>query len=358
MSITLTEARGTEPFDQTYGIGYQVNHADWSPFPRVNKLRQTFLDRPYDVDVERLRLITEAYQKYEGYPRKLVCARAFENILLNVGLEIYEDDLIVGKIAAPAKASPIYPEFSVNWIIDEILHSPFEERPNDQFYIRNDEERQEILELCAWWKGKTIDDLVNVRLDEDQVKGSEVGERIFQTNLYHYAGTGHLAINYPKLMEVGFAGLVREAKKHLETLSKRDPDYGDKRDQYQAMIIMHEAAMKYTERYAKLAEEKAAIEKNEQRKQELEEMAANCYQIAKGAPENFWQALQLFNIATALIQVESNGHSISYGRMDQWLQPYYEADIQQGKITKEFVLELLEVEYVKRLQSGRRLATL
>ncbi|MGX7197262.1 hypothetical protein [Enterococcus olivae] len=77
MSITLTEARGTEPFDQTYGIGYQVNHADWSPFPRVNKLRQTFLDRPYDVDVERLRLITEAYQKYEGYPRKLVCARAF-----------------------------------------------------------------------------------------------------------------------------------------------------------------------------------------------------------------------------------------------------------------------------------------
>lgn len=347
MSITLTKARGVEPFDQTYGIGYQVNHADWSPFPRVNKLRQTFLDRPYDIDVERLRLVTEAYQKYEGYPRKFICAKAFENILLNVGLEIYQDDLIVGEIAAPAKASPIYPEFSVNWIIDEILHSPFEERPNDQFYIRNDEERQEILELCAWWKGKTIDDLVNLGLDEDQIKGSEVGEKIFQTNLYHYAGTGHLAIDYPKLMRVGFSGLVEEAKERLESLNKREPEYADKRDQYEAMIIMHEAAMKYTERYAKLAEEKAKREKDSKRKEELEAMATNCYQIAKGAPQNFWQALQLFNIATALIQVESNGHSISYGRMDQWLYPYYEADIKKGTIAKEFVLELLEVEYVK-----------
>lgn len=76
-------------------------------------------------------------------------------------------------------------------------------------------------------------------------------------------------------------------------------------------------------------------------------MATNCYQIALGAPKTFWQALQLFNIATTLIQIESNGHSISYGRMDQWLYPYYEADMKNGRITKEFVLELLEVEYVK-----------
>lgn len=347
MSITLTKPSGTEPFDKSYGIGYQVNHADWSPFPRVNQLRQTFLDRPYDIDVERLRLVTEAYKKYEIYPRKLVCAHAFENILLNVGLDIYEEDLIVGEIAAPAKASPIYPEFSVNWIIDEILHSPFEEREHDQFYIRNEKEKQEILELCAWWKGKTIDDLVNIRLDEDQVKGSEVGERIFQTNLYHYAGTGHLAIDYEKLMRVGFAGLIEEAREHLAKLNKRDPEYADKRDFYDAMIIMHEAVQKYIERYAILAESYAAKEKDLDRKKELEMIAVNCHQIAKGAPETFWQALQLFNIATTLIQVESNGHSISYGRMDQWLYPYYEADIKNGTITKEFALELLEVVYVK-----------
>lgn len=346
---THTNACGTEPFDKTYSLGYQVHHEDWSPFPRVNHLRQTFLDRNYDIDVERLRLVTETYKKYEksGLSRKLVCAYAFENVLLNTTLYIYDEDLIVGEIAAPAKASPIYPEFSVNWIIEEVLHSPFEERDHDQFYFRNDEERQETVELCKWWQGKTIDDAVNARLDEDQKKGSEVGEKIFQTNLYHYAGTGHLAIDYPRLMSLGFDGLIKEAEEKLAGLSKRDPEYGSKRDFYQAAVIMHQAAKKYTERYAVLAEEMAAKETDGKRKEELLAIAENCHAVAGGAPKTFWQAMQLFNIATALIQVESNGHSISYGRMDQWLYPFYEADMKNNTISKEFALELIEVEYVK-----------
>lgn len=347
MNVNRTDARGTEAFDHMYSLGYQVNHEDWSPFPRVNRLRQDFLDRPYEVDVERLRLVTEAYQKHENSPRKLQCAYAFENILLNSTLYIYEDDLILGEIAAPAKASPIYPEFSVNWIIDEILHSPFEERPHDQFYIRNDQERQEIIELCRYWQGRTVEDLVNSRLEKDQTKGSQLGKKIFQTNLYHYAGTGHLAIDYAKLMKVGYNGLIEHAQSGLANLSKRDPEYGDKRDFYQAMIIMLEAAKKYLERYAKLAGEQAAAETDPKRKSELEAMAANCHAVAGAPPETFWQAMQLFNIATTLIQVESNGHSISYGRMDQWLYPYYEKDINNGTLTKEFALELIEVEYVK-----------
>ncbi len=346
---THTNACGTEPFDKTYSLGYQVHHEDWSPFPRVNHLRQTFLDRNYDIDVERLRLVTETYKKYEksGLSRKLVCAYAFENVLLNTTLYIYDEDLIVGEIAAPAKASPIYPEFSVNWIIEEVLHSPFEERDHDQFYFRNDEERQETVELCKWWQGKTIDDAVNARLDEDQKKGSEVGEKIFQTNLYHYAGTGHLAIDYPRLMSLGFDGLIKEAEEKLAGLSKRDTEYGSKRDFYQAAVIMHQAAKKYTERYAVLAEEMAAKETDGKRKEELLAIAENCHAVAGGAPKTFWQAMQLFNIATALIQVESNGHSISYGRMDQWLYPFYEEDMKNNTISKEFALELIEVEYVK-----------
>ncbi|MBP3927120.1 MAG: formate C-acetyltransferase/glycerol dehydratase family glycyl radical enzyme [Clostridium sp.] len=347
MSICHTNACGTESYDQTYSLGYEVHHKDWSPFPRVNHLRQTFLDRPYEIDVERLRLVTEAYQKHAVCPRKLQCAYAFENVLLNTTLYIYDEDLILGEIAAPAKASPIYPEFSVNWIIDEILHSPFEEREHDQFYFRNDEERQEVLELCRWWQGRTIDDMVTSRLEEDQKKGSQLGKKIYQTNLYHYAGTGHLAIDYARLMKLGYGGLIKEAEDALANLSKRDPEYADKRDFYQAMIIMHKAASAYTERYAKLAEETAAKETDPKRKSELETMAENCHQIALNPPQTFWQALQLFNIATALIQVESNGHSISYGRMDQWLYPFYEKDLNNGTITRDFALELIEVVYVK-----------
>jgi len=347
MKMNNTNPCGTEAFDKVYSIGYQVNHEDWSPYPRVNNLRQTFLDRPYDIDVERFRLVTEAYQKNESSPRKLQCAYAFENILLNTTLSIYDEDLILGEIAAPAKASPIYPEFSVKWITDEILNSPFEERSNDQFYIRNEKEKQEILELCKYWEGKCADDLINIRLDEEQKKGSHVGEKVFQTNNYHFAGIGHFAMDYKKLMTLGYSGVIEEAKTHFTKLSKTDPEYGEKRDFYKATIIMLEASKKYITRYAKLAEDMAAVETDENRKQELEDMAANCHVISGDAPKTFWQALQLFNFATTLIQIEGNGHSISYGRMDQWLNPFYEADMKNNEITKEFVLELIEVLYVK-----------
>ncbi|MGL5620799.1 pyruvate formate lyase family protein, partial [Cetobacterium sp.] len=327
MNVKHTNARGIEAFDKTYSLGYEVNHKDWSPFPRVNKLRQIFLDRPYEIDVQRLRLVTEAYQKYEASPRKLQCAYAFENILMNTEIDIYDEDLILGEIAAPAKASPIYPEFSVDWIIDEILNSPFEERSNDQFYIRNEEDREEILELCRYWKGKSSNEIITARLDNSQKLGSHMGEKIFQTNNYHFAGIGHFAIDYNKLMTLGYDGTIAQVKEYLGKLSKKDSDYGSKRDYYNATLIMLEASKKYILRYANLAEERAMIENNLKRKNELLTMSANCKVIAGGTPKTFWQALQLFNFGTTLIQIEGNGHSISYGRMDQWLFPFYDADI-------------------------------
>ncbi len=342
-----TAAIGVDAYDKVYGLGYQVGHEDWSPYARVNKLRQRFLDRPYNIDVERLRLVTEAYQKHEQAPRILQCAYAFENVLLNTQLEIYPDDLIVGEIAAPAKASPIYPEFSVDWIIDEILHSPFEERANDQFYIRNDQERAEILELCEYWRGKTANEMIAAHLDDDQKKGSHMGEKVFQTNNYHFAGIGHFAMDFTKLMTLGYDGVIAQATGALAALPKSDPDYGEKRDFYKATLISLKAAKCYIVRYAEIAEELAATEESAQRRHELETIAANCHQIAGGVPQSFWQALQLFNFAVTLTQIEGNGHSISYGRMDQWLHPFYLKDVQQRGVDKAFILELLEVLYVK-----------
>ena len=342
-----TMACGLDPYDKTYSLGYEVGHGDWSPFPRVNRLRQVFLDRPFNIDNERFRNVTKAYQMYEDLPVKLRCAKAFESILLNATLHIYDDDLILGEIAAPAKASPQYPEFSVNWMLYEALNEPFEEREHDQFFFVSEEDRVEFIELCRWWQGKAVDDQVDARLNDEHRKGSQSGKKIFQTNLYHYGGVGHYVMNYEKILRIGFDGMVSEAKEHLANLSEGDPDYDEKKEFYEAVIICHEAAIKYIERYAELAEEMAASEKDPQRRRELEMMAENCRQIAGGPAESFWQALQLFNFATTLTQIESNGHSVSYGRMDQWLYPYYQADIQSGAITKEFAQELLEVTYVK-----------
>lgn len=188
---------------------------------------------------------------------------------------------------------------------------------------------------------------MEARLEPDQVKGSEDGRKIYQTNLYHYAGTGHLAIDYPRLMRLGVGGIQAEAEAGLNALSKRDPEYCEKRDFYRAILIMYRAVEQYILRYASLADQTAQSEPDPVRQKELLQIAANCRQISSGAPQTFWQALQLFNLMTTLIQVESNGHSISYGRMDQWLLPFYEADLRAGNLCKEFALELLEVEYVK-----------
>lgn len=347
MNKIHTGALGIESYDKTYGIGYEVGHGDWSPYPRVNILRQRFLDRRFDIDIERMRNITEAYQKNENCTTKIKCAKAFEAILMNATLHIYDDDLILGEIAAPAKASPQYPEFSVNWLLHEVLYEPFEEREHDRFYFVNDEDRKEFIELCGYWKGKAVDDMVNAYLDEEQIKGSQSGKKIFQTNLYHYGGVGHFVMNYDKILRIGFDGIIAEAKAGLERIDKADPDYAEKRDFYNAVIICHNAAKKYIMRYAALAEQKATKESNSARKSELYDMASNCRQIAGGPAKSFWQALQLFNFATTMTQIESNGHSVSYGRMDQWLYPYYEADIKSGIVTKEFAQELLEVLYVK-----------
>lgn len=350
MNKIHTMASGTESYDKTYGVGYESGHDNWSPYPRVNKLRQRFLDRSFDIDIERMRNVTKAYREHEDCSVKIRCAAAFEAILMNATLHIYDDDLILGEIAAPAKAAPQYPEFSVNWMLHEALYEPFEEREHDRFYFVSDEDREEFTELCRYWKGKAVDDMVNAYLDDEQIKGSQSGKKIFQTNLYHYGGVGHFVMNYEKILRIGFGGMIAEAEAGLKRLDKADPEYAVKREFYEAVIICHRAAGKYILRYAELAEKKAAEldEKGDAgRKAELEAMAENCRQVAYGPAKSFWQALQLFNFATTMTQIESNGHSVSYGRMDQWLYPYYEKDIKDGVIIKDFAQELLEVTYVK-----------
>ena len=345
--VLHTSARGYDAWDQTYSIGYELGHKDWSPFERVNALRKTFLDTEYLIDIERFRNITESYKENEDKPAIIRCALGFKNILQKATLRIYDKDLLLGEICAPQKASPQYPEFSINWMIYEALNEPFSERAHDQHYFANDDDKKEFIELCEYWKGKTVEDLANASMDDDMTKGSETGKKIFQTNLYHYAGVGHLVMDYERILKEGYDGMIKRAEDGLAKLDITDADYGKKKDFYEAVLICHRAAKEYILRYEKLAREYAAKEKDAKRKQELEAMADNCKQIAGGPAKSFWQALQLFNFATTMTQIESNGHSIAYGRMDQWLYPYYEKDIKEGKITKEFAQELLEVTFVK-----------
>lgn len=343
-----TTASGVYPYDHQYGgIGYQVGHEGWSPFPRVNRLREKWGELPWNIDVTRLRLVTESYKEHWGESWKMQTAHAFEHLTANIPLVIYPDELIVGEIAAPAKEAPLFPEYSVKWIIDEIKNHPFEERPNDEFYIKSDEDRQEILELCEWWIGKTVNALVEESYTEEMKKSNECGASIGISSDYRFGGIGHTAVNYGRALKLGFDGLIEKGENARAHLHPGAPDYEEKMEQYEAMLITLRAAKAYTKRFAETAAEYAAKETDPQRKSELEQMSANLEQIAGGPAKTYWQALQLFNLLTTLIEMEANGQSISYGRFDQWLDPYLQHDLKQGMITKEFALELLEVQFVK-----------
>lgn len=341
-----TNACGTEAFDKNYGIGYKVGHEGFSPFKRVNKLRQIFLDRSFNIDIQRAKLVTEAYKAHEDDSFALKTAYSLKNVLENVEIYIYDDELLVGELAAPAKAAPIYPEFSVNWIIDELQHYPFDERPHDKFYI-TDEDKKELLDILQYWRGKTIADMFESQITDEMKKGSEMGKKIYMTNLYHFAGIGHFVMDYEKLMNFGFTGMICQIHEQLNKLDKNEIDYNKKADYYHAMLIELNAACDYIKRYAELAQTKSRMETDSTRKKELEEIAQNCYQLSTGTPQTFWQAIQLWHFATTITLIESNGHSVSYGRMDQWLYPFYEKDMKNNVISKEFALELLECAYIK-----------
>lgn len=364
-----TTAHGTESFDRSYGLGYDRNHKDLSPIRRTNILRRRFLDREFWIDSERAVLVTETYRENEDKPQVIRCALALKNVLEHVRIDIEEDQLLAGDVAAPFKAAPVYPEFSTEWIMDELLHHPFGERPHDRFYI-TDEDREKLLEILPYWKGKTVADEAELHLDEEQRKGCEMGKRVYMTNLYHFGGIGHYDMDYGKLMRLGFGGLAQEAKDSLARLenegsdcvapvgtpeqadatdpadSKNKASVQERKEFLEAVIISLEAASEYVLRYARLAQNMAEQAEGA-RREELLKMAENMRVISRGPAQTFWQALQLWHFATTLVQIESNGHSVSYGRMDQWLYPYYRSSLESGEADQAFMQELLECAYVK-----------
>ncbi len=326
--------------EDNWGVGVSGVVDDPSPFPRINKLRDWYLDDcPFTVDSQRALLVTEAYQKYESEPQLIKCARALEHILANVDLQIAEGQLLVGDSAAAPKSCPIYPEMSYEWIVNELTGNgvpEIRERPNNR-YTYDDKVRDDLLGIADYWKGKTLADEMLSRMSPDEMKGDFMGIMLYSTSLYHFAGVGHIVVDFPKLLEKGFTGLRQEVQSVLDSLAEGD----ERADFCRAQLIVIDASMAYIHRYAALARELSAQADGE-RRDELLQMADNLDLIAEQPPQTFWQAFQLIHLAWSINQIDVNGHSVSYGRLDQWLYPYFRRDIDNGTCTREFIQEVIE----------------
>ena len=333
-------------FDEdSWGVGVSGVVDAPSPFARINRLRNWYLDEcPYTLDAERAVLVTEAYGKFEDQPQVIKVAESLAHVLRNVTLHIVDGQLLVGDSAAPPKSCPIYPEFSYDWIVKELRELPVRERPHNR-YDYSDETERALLGLADFWRGRTLSDAMLARMTPEEMKGDFMGIMLYSTSLYHVAGVGHLVPDFERLLKHGYEGLRRDVSARLAALDSNDPEAESKRHFYRAQLITLAATSDYIRRYADLARRQAATA-NAARRAELLQMAENCEWIADHPPRNFWQAFQLVHFAWSLIQIESNGHSVSLGRLDQILYPYFRSDLDAGSTSREFLQELIECHAV------------
>ncbi len=310
--------------------------------PRIDRLVAALYEKMPEIEADRAVLLTESYRQTEGEPIITRRAKAFAHILENIPITIREDELIVGSATKAPRGCQVFPEYSFEWL--EAEFDTVEHRTADPFYI-SEETKRTLSDVYKYWKGKTTSELATSYMS-DEAKLA-IDHCIFTPGNYFYNGIGHLTVDYGKVLAAGYTGIIKEAKNALDKLSQGDADYAKRSHFLNAVIISCEAAIKYAKRYAELATSMAKTTMDVKRRRELEDIAAACRNVPEFGATSFREACQSFWFVQMLLQVESSGHSISPGRFDQYMYPYYKKDLDSGKITREEAQELMDCIWVK-----------
>lgn len=300
---------------------------------RTQRLKDRLFANPREISLERALLYTASHKQTEGEPVMIRRAKATAWILDHVQISIRDDELIAGNRTIKPRAGIMSPEMDPYWLLKEL--DQFPTRPQDRFNISEEDKRIYREELFPYWENRSMKDFINAQMT-DEVKNA-VSTQIFSVNQTD-KGQGHIIIDYPRLLENGLAALVTEIK----AVRQQHPQNSF----YQAVLILLGASQRHILRYAALADEMAADCADEQRRKELETIANISRHNAVHRPEDFWQACQLFWYMNIILQYESNASSISLGRFDQYMLPYYQASLNRGQ-DPQFLQELLESLWVK-----------
>ena len=318
------------------------NTTDIPKSSRITRLVENLYAKMPEIESTRAILLTESYRETEGEPIITRRAKAFAHILRNIPIIIRDEELIVGSSTLAPRGCQTFPEFSFQWLEDEL--DTVETRSADPFYI-SEKTKQELREVHKYWKGKTTSELATSYMAPEAIRA--IDHNVFTPGNYFYNGVGHVTVKYEEVLAVGYEGIMANAQAELDQCHVGDGDYARRSRFLEAVILSCQAVIEYAQRYAMLADEMASTCSDPVRKQELHIIAQNCSRVpAKGAT-GFYEACQSFWFVQQLLQMESSGHSISPGRFDQYMYPYYEADIRNGNITREFAQELMDCIWVK-----------
>ena len=306
---------------------------------RLQKLKENYLTHKPTITTYRARAITKIAAENPGMPKIMLRAKCFRYCCETAPLVIQDNELIVGAPNGAPRAGAFSPDIAWRWMKDEI--DTIGSRPQDPFYISDEDKKIMREELFPYWEGKSVDEYC-----EDQYREAGVwelsGESFVSDCSYHAVnGGGDSNPGYDViLMNKGMLDIQQEAKDHLKELKYENPDDIEKIYFYKSIIDTTEGVMIYAKRLSEYAKELAAKETNPKRKDELLKIAeVNAY-VPAHKPRTYWEAIQSVWTIESLLVVEENQTGMSIGRVDQYMYPYYKADIESGRMNDFQAFEL------------------
>lgn len=311
---------------------------------RMKEFREEVLDEKPYIDAQRAILETLAYKENLNQPRVMVRAKMLEKVLDNMSIYIEDKSLLAGNQATKNRNAPIFPEYTMEFVMNEL--DQFEKRDGDIFYI-TEKTKEQLREIAPFWQNNNLRARGEALLPEEVRVFMETG--VFGMEGKLNAGDAHLAVNYERILKDGLRGYEKRVKEYKAALDLTNPDNIDKYCFYNAVLIVLKAVRNFANRYSVLAKDLAEKELNQERKIELLEISRICSKVPYEPAETFQEAVQSVWFIQLILQIESNGHSLSYGRFDQYMYPYYDRDIKNGTIKESEALELLTCLWIKTL---------
>lgn len=353
-----TTACGVVPYDHVYNTDHvgagKATRGCYAPYERINRLRNFyFYDAPQYLDSFRVKIWTEVYKENESQPPVVKKARAMAKYLENCELSYNEGELLLTDDGTDVYHSFLYPEYT-NWFYGDMHRAPMYTREyNPHLYTETTEE--DVFGAEEYWKGKSVKEKILARMPEEVAKGCPEGGgvTIYNPQIMIETGIGHITANFGYALEKGLGGMKADVRAALEKVGKPTTMDGLKALQFhEAQLTVLEAWSTYFRRYAAFAKEKANEFSSQQTKDELLKMGEICGKLAEDAPTDFWEALMLVNSIYRLEYLENGGFAISWGRMDQYLYPYYKYSLDNGIYTKDFMQELLDFMFLFASTAG------
>lgn len=301
--------------------------------PRITLLKEKMLNEPRYVSIEQARIITRIYQENESLsiPKKRALSLKAALEELEIGVE--KEELIVGNRTKGVRYGVVFPESGCSWVNKEFETLPT--RPQDKFRIKKEDVKEFKEIIYPYWQDRSLEDVIKENYGEE----INAIAKVVKINQKDHA-QGHICPDTKTWLELGPKGLMTKAYEKLKNCDENQKEF------YECTIIVLEGVCHFMMRYHDYI--LTMLESLEDdNKKSLQRVADICANLASRPAQSFHEAVQSLWFLFVVLHMESNASSFSPGRMDQYLYPYYQKDIEKGIISKQEALEILECLWLK-----------